>query len=266
MILNKFRPSLLTGALKAFSLLLLILSLFSCSKTASSSENKAYIGLTHVAYGTGPLNITLDGDSLIPVPVSFGYTSGMPGNPYDTATSRISEMQLVQGTDILLHGNSAFQQGSYYSIFAYDTLDIQTIGILILQNDLFSKSDTTVTARFLNFSPSSKIGIMLIYAHDSTIHDTIHIVVRDTIKIGPSFFVGYNPNPAAYPFSYFPHVGTNQVFAYIDSASPRSDSSNFRRLGTLQFESTKSYNLYLQNFFYPDPSQDSLQIKSDLLN
>jgi hypothetical protein len=268
MILNKFSQLSLCGALKSFSLQLLALSLFSCSKTANSTENKAYIAVTHVAYGLGPVNITLNNDSLLPIPLSFGNTSGSPGNPYDTAVSRISDMQLVQGTQILMHGNSAFQQGSYYSIFVFDSLSLNTIslGMLILQNNPSIRSDTTSNFRFMNFSPGSSIGIMLIYEHDTTIHDTIHIAVRDTVVVDPSSFVGNNPNPAAYTFGNFAHTGVNQVIAYVDSVRPSIDSSNWRRLGTLLFESPKSYNLYLQNYFFPGQLQDSLQIVSIPVN
>jgi hypothetical protein len=276
MILNKFSHISLSGALKSFSLQLLALSLFSCSKTANSNGNKAYIAVTHVAYGLGPINIALDKDSLLPAPLSFGNTSGSPGNPYDTAVSRISDMELVQGSQILMQGNSAFQQGSYYSIFVFDSLHLDSIslGMLILQNNPPSGSDTSCTFRFLNFSPGSKIGIMLIYVHDTTfvtINDSvIHIAVRDTVVVGPSSFVANNPSPAAYPFSNSArsnaHTGTNQVIAYVDSVRPRSDSSNWRRLGTLLFESPKSYNLYLQNYFFPGPQQDTLQILSIPVN
>jgi hypothetical protein len=268
MILNKFSQFSLSGALKSFSLQLLAFSLFSCSKTANSTENKAYIGVSHVAYGLGPVNITLDNDSLLPAPLTFGNTSGSPGNPYDTAVSRISEMQLVQGTQILMHGNSAFQQGSYYSIFVFDSIYMNTIsiGMLILQNNPSSNSDTTCNFRFLNFSPGSTIGVMLIYVHDTTFHDTVHIATRDTVIIGPSSFVGDNPSPAAYPFNYYAHTGMNQVIAYVDSVRPRFDSSNWRRLGTLSFDSPKSYNLFLQNYFFPGQLQDSLQIVSIPVN
>ncbi len=275
MILNNFYPVSAFRFLRITSLQIIILSLFSCSKTANSNGNKAYIGFTHVAYGTGPLNITLDGDSLLPIPMSFGSTSGFPGNPYDTATSRISEMQLINGTIPLLHGNSAFQQGARYSIFAYDTLDIQTISMLILQDVPVQGKDTTSNFRFLNFSPSSQIGVLFIYIHDTTfiysppdttLLDTIHIAVRDTVNISPSKFVGYNPNPAAYSFKYYAHIGSNQVIAYVDNVRPLPDSSNWRRLGSLQFDSTKFYNIYLQGYFYPATNQDSLLIKSVRLN
>ena len=277
MILNKFSQLSLSGALKSFCLQLLALSLFSCSKTANSNGNKAFIGVTHVAYGTGPINITLEGDSLLPQPLLFGNTSGSAGNQYDTATSRVSYMQLVQGTTPLLQGNSAFQQGSYYSIFVYDTLDSRSIGMLILQNNPPppNSSDTISNFRFMNFSPQSSIGIILVYTFDTSIHiiDTafqdsvLHIAVRDTVVLGLNAFVGYNPLPAAYPFNYYPHAGINQVFAYVDSTNPRPpDSSNIRRLGTLQFLASKSYNLYLQNYFFPGPQQDSLQIISVPVN
>jgi hypothetical protein len=171
-----------------------------------------------------------------------------------------------------MSGNSAFQQGSYYSIFVFDSLYMNTIyiGMLILQNNPPKGTDTTCNFRFLNFSPGSTIGIMLIYVHDTTFHDTVHIAVRDTVVVAPGSFVGNNPNPAAYPFSNSPHTsahtGINQVIAYVDSVRPRFDSSNWRRLGTLLFESPKSYNLYLQNYFFPGQLQDSLQIMSVPVN
>jgi hypothetical protein len=266
MILNNFYPFASFRFFKALGLQIMVLSLFSCSKTANSNGNKAYVALTHVAYGTGPLNITLDGDSLLSEPLSFGATSGLPGNPYDTAVSRISEMQLLQGSTPVLSGNSAFQQGGHYSIFAYDTLDNTTLSMLILQDVPVQGRDTTSNFRFLNFSPSSQIGVLFIYVQDKIFHDTIHIYIRDTVNIPASKFVGYNPSPAAYPFKYYAHIGTNQVIAYVDSVKPRPDSSNWRRLGTVQFDSTKFYNIYLQGYFFPSSVQDSLQLKSIRLN
>jgi hypothetical protein len=138
MILNKFSTISFSGRLKSLSLQLLALSLFSCSKTANSTENKSYVGVTHVAYGVGPINIVLDGDSLLPAPLPFGSTSGSPSYPYDTAVSRVSQMELVQGGQVILQGNSAFQRGAFYSVFVYDSLnpsmDTAAVGMIILQN------------------------------------------------------------------------------------------------------------------------------------
>ena len=137
MILNKFSTLSRFRQLKSFTLQLLALSLFFCSKTANSTENKSYIGVTHVAYGVGPINVVLDGDSLMPAPLAFGSTSGTYSFPYDTAVSRVSDMELVQGNQVILQGNSAFQRGSYYSVFVYDTLnrDTAAVGMIILQNN-----------------------------------------------------------------------------------------------------------------------------------
>jgi hypothetical protein len=266
MMLNKFRSRSIFHLFKALSFQLLAISLFSCAKTSNSNANKSYVALTHVAYGVGPLNLFLDGDSLLPAPVSFSNTSGTPGYPYDTTTSRVDFMQLIQGSNTLLGGNSAFQQGTHYSIFAYDTLDERTISLIILQDNPSFRTDTIVNIRFLNFSPGSQIGIKLIYKHDTTIRDTINIMVRDTVIIPLSLFVGYNPNPALYTFNYNAHVGINQVFAYIDSAGPRSDGSNIKKLDSLQFDISKSYNIYLQGYFDSTSAQNKLQIKSVQLN
>src|SRR5271165_6365017 len=118
MILNKFNAVSFFHHLKAFSLQLLALGLFSCSKTANSHQNKAFIGVTHVAYGLGPVKITLSGISLFPVPLAFGQSSGIAGgNPYDTTTAGIQDLAVYQGTvspPPFISGNAAFQQGNYY--------------------------------------------------------------------------------------------------------------------------------------------------------
>jgi hypothetical protein len=275
MILNKFRQFSLHSFLKSISLQFLALSLFSCSKTANSNENKAFIALTHVAYGVGPINIVLDGDSLLSVPLPFGSTSGSPSFPYDTTVSRVSDMELVQGNQVILRGNSAFQQGSFYSVFVYDTLNIDTaaLGMIILQNNPPLVSDTNCSFRFLNFSPGSKKGLVLVYKHDTTIYyvhdtstDTVNIVVRDTNDTGLSSFVGENPIPSAYTFINRAHTGVNQVFVYVDSANPRPDSSNYRRMSDMMFTSPKSYNIYFQDYFSPGPLQDSLKVVSFPVN
>jgi hypothetical protein len=169
-------------------------------------------------------------------------------------------MQL-KGDTLFLTGNANFQQGTHYSIFAYDSLDARSIALLILQDNFIIPVDTLVNFRFMNFSPGSKIGLEFVYVNDKTINlqdTTIYIAVRDTIVISPSLFVGYNPDPSSYKFNYTAHIGSNQVFAFMDSS--------VRKLGTVQFDSTKSYNVYLEGYFNPTTAQDSLQIKTILLN
>jgi hypothetical protein len=186
-------------------------------------------------------------------------------------------MELVQGNQVILQGNSAFQRGSYYSVFVYDTLnrDTAAVGMIILQNNppIVPAPDTLCPLRFLNFSPGSPKGLMLIYVHDTTIYythdtttDTVYIATRDTVRTGISYFVGQYPVPSAYAFNTWVHTGLNQVFAFADSLNPTSDSSNYRNLGTMMFTSPKSYNIYLQNYFFPGPLQDSLQVISFPVN
>lgn len=270
MILNKFSTISLVRKLKTLSLQLFALSLFSCNKSANINANKALVALIHVAYEVGPLNINFNGDSLLEAGISFGGHSGTATNPYDTTVSRISELQLF-GDTVNLSGNAAFQQNVHYSIFAFDTLNTESIALLILQDNLLIPVDTLVNFRFLNFSPGSQIGLKMIYTHDTTIYtqdivdtakrDTLNIAVRDTVVISPSLFVGYNPNPVSYPINHTAHVGVNQVFAFVDSPNPLADSSNFKKLDSLTLISTKSYNIYLQGYFGSHTPQDSLQIK-----
>jgi hypothetical protein len=128
MIFNKFGPLSLCNKLKALSFQLLALSLFSCNKSAN-------------------INAT-----------------GVDGNPYDTTISRISDMNifLAQDTSMSIHGNAAFQQGSHYSVFFFDTLDSRSITLIILQDNPPVRYDTLTTIRFMNFSPGSSIGLKLI--------------------------------------------------------------------------------------------------------
>jgi hypothetical protein len=276
MIFNKFGPLSFCNKLKALSFQLLALSLFSCNKSANINANKSFVGLTHVAYGVGPISLTINGTLLFSNPLAFGLTTGVDGNPYDTTVSRISDMNifLAQDTSMSIHGNTAFQQGSHYSIFFYDTLDHNSVTLIILQDNPPIRYDTITTFRFLNFSPGSSIGLKLIYTKDYFINDTILVKVRDTTIVGFSPFVAYNPNPAIYTFNQIVHIGMNQVFAFTDSSNPRIDSTNpsldsanFIRLDSLQFDSTKSYNVYLQGFLdSPSSQQNKLQIKSVRVN
>jgi hypothetical protein len=276
MIFNKFRLISFCNEIKALSFQLLALSLFSCNKSANINSNKSYVALTHVAYGVGPLSLTLDGIPLFSNPLAFGLTTGIDGNPYDTTISRISYMNifLSQDTSLSIKGNAAFQQGNHYSIFFFDTLNPGSVSLIIFQDNPPVIYDTFTTIRFMNFSPGSFIGIKLIYTKDFFINDTIPISVRDTIIVGPSSFIGYDQNPAHYTFNQYVHIGMNQVFAFwdsanptIDSLNPALDSANFLRLDSLQFDSTKSYNVYLQGFLDSSNSQQNkLQIKSVRVN
>jgi hypothetical protein len=267
MILNKFSIPLLSRKVKALSIQVLAVSLFSCNKTANVNANKAFVGLTHVAYGVGPLMLNLNGTPLLSVPDSFGQTSGTTGNPYDTTTSRITDMQIIQGSIPLLQGNSAFQQGGRYSIFVYDSLDQRSFSLIIFQDNASIRIDTITNIRFLNFSPGPIArGIKLI----NTRKDIPYLA--DTILIGPGLFVGYDINPSDYRFTQV-RIGKYDVFAFMDSSNPRMDSlnpgldsSNFFHLGPLEIDSTINYNIYLLGFYGDSTSVNKFQLKSVPLN
>jgi hypothetical protein len=273
MILNKSRPGSLTSIFRAISIQILIFSLFSCNKSANINANKAFVGLTHVAYGVGPVGLTLDGTPLFTTPLAFGSFTGVQGYPYDTTVSRVTEMNLFLAQDSSMHisGNAAFQQGGRYSIFFYDSLDSRSLSLIILQDNPPTIYDTFTTIRFMNFSPGSSYGLKFIYKNDYVIHDQILdtdfvISVRDTINTPLSPFVGYNPIPGEYTFSQYVHIGWNQVYAFMDSINPTIDSSNFIKLDSLQFDSLKNYSIYLQGFRDSTTSQNKFQIKSVRVN
>jgi hypothetical protein len=267
MILNKFRQRPGYDSYshwKALPLMFLISSLFCCKKTVNADANKSFVNVIHTAYNTGPITISIGGVPLFTTPLSFGQSTGTDTNPYDTTTAGVQELQLFQGsTTALLSGNTALQQQSYYSLFVYDSLDQNSIKVIVFQNSVGSRTDTLTYIRYLNFSPGSLIGIKVVYPRDTT--GFIKASGRDTVNIGPSYFVGYYPNPALYLFSTV-HIGTNNIYAFVDSANPRIDSSNFRFLGPLEFDSTMNYNVYLQGFLDSVSGANQFQVKSFLIN
>jgi hypothetical protein len=257
MILNKFRQirsRVSFAKVQTFSWLILVLSLFCCKKTVNINANKAFVNVIHTAYNAPAVLISFGGVSLFSTPLAFGQSTGTDANPYDTTTAGVQELQLFLGSSPTpsLAGNTALQQQAYYSLFVYDTLNQNSIKIIVFQNSVGSRTDTFTYIRYLNFSPGSTIGIKVVYPRDTT--GLIKASAQDTVNIPASAFVGYNPNPAAYGFSTV-HIGYNNIYAYIDSANPRLDSlnpafdsANFRYLGPLNFDSTINYNVFLQGF------------------
>jgi hypothetical protein len=255
MILNKFRRVTRVASLKTISLQFIVLIIFSCNKTSNISANKAYVSFTHVAYLVGPLTLMIDGDTVfsdIPYDSATGY-------PYGTVTSQVSNTSIFENSDSFLTGFSSFRQGFNYSIYIYDTLDKRSKSMIILQDNPPLNSDTTVSIRYLNFTPSSLIGLLLVNKRHSI------PVATDTVVISPAYFVGVDTNPAAYKFRPI-LAGTYDVTAFTDSARPAPDGSNFRKMGQWTFNIISNYNFLMMGFGNLDTGQYKLQFKPVALN
>jgi len=263
MILNKISNISLSGKLRALSLQLLVLSLFSCNKTANINGNKSFVALTHLAYGVGAINLSLNGKPLFPDSLSFGQTTGQIGNPYDTTISQVSLMNiyLAQDTSVNAIGNAAFRQGGQYSIFFFDSLDYQSVTLIILQNNPAIRTDTFTYYRYMNFSPGDTLwGLKLINNRKDIPY------AADTVIIPPKIFVGFNNVPSAYPINNLIRSGNYKVFAFRDSSNPAPDRSNFDSLGNFQIDSMVNYNIFLQGFYGDTSSVNKFQLKCQALN
>ncbi|HEX3080639.1 MAG TPA: hypothetical protein VHQ04_09255 [Puia sp.] len=264
MILNKFSSVTLSGRFKTLSLQLIVLSLFSCNKTSNINANKSFVGLTHVAYEVGAINLTLNGKYLFPNPLSFGETTGYPGNPYDTTISQVSSMKifLAQDSSANVTGNAAFRQGAHYSIFFFDTLDNNSVSLIILQDNPSFRTDTFTNYRFMNFSPGDTTwGLKLINNRKDNPY------AADTVVIPAIAFVGHNNNPSNYPFQLI-RSGNYSAFGFTGSQDPRSDTTNFIPLGDIQIDSLVNYYIYLQGFYGVTDTLDPnrFQLKWTALN
>ena len=238
MILNKFSIHLLQIWLLAFIL-------FSCSKNADINGNKSYISVTHTAINVGPLNLKLNGIALFSTPITYGQTTGIDGNPYDTSTSGVRELQLFQGDSLLLQGNTSFQQGAHYSMFFFNNPGISYVNTIVFQDNQGVRNDTFTNVRYLNFSPGSNLGI---YMTNST----------DTFSIQPSPFVGYNTRPTEYVFVRIP-IGSFGVRAF-------ENDTTFIDVDSIRLDSAKNYNIYLQGYFDSTSNGNNLHLKSVRLN
>ncbi len=256
MILNKFSSISLSGRLKVLTLQLMALSLFSCNKTANISANKAYVSFTHVAYEVGTLTLKIN-DSAVFSAIPYDSATG---HPYGTVTSQISNTSILENNnDSFLSGFSSFRQGAHYSIYVYDSLDARSKSMIILQDNPPLNTDSTVSIRYLNFTPSSLIGLLLINTRQDI------PFAGDTIVISPEYFVGVNPNPAAYTFRPI-LAGNYNIFAFTDSIRPTPDSSNIRYMGYFPIDISSNYNFLLMGFGNVDSGQYKFQFKSVALN
>ncbi len=212
--------------------------------------------MTHVAYGFGPLNVTLGGDSLLNVPLSFGQTSGNPGNPYDTATAGIRDLALFENSVKLINGNAAFQQGAHYSLFAYDSLDHQSLSLIILQDNqgVSMSTDTITYFRYLNFSPGTSLGLLLTNAK------------RIRLPFRQAGLSGIHPQPANYPFNSIPYRKLRRHMFITTVQTLRLAVRISNPLTRCSLIRAVNYNIYLQGFYDSSSGTNQLKLKSFPLN
>jgi hypothetical protein len=252
MILNKFHFHSTQSNQRALSsklLALCLITLFSCNKSSNINGNTSYVALTHVAYNLGPIGLSFNGTPLFTQPLSFGNTTGIPGNPYDTTTSRVSLMSIYQAPDTSnnIQGNAAFRQGAHYSIFFFDSLKANNVNLIVLQDNTTILQDTFTYFRYLNFAPGDTLwGLELINNRKDNPY------AADTVIISPSAFVGLNTNPASYPMTSTIRTGNYNAFAFPYPSNPLADTSIVFPLGPIQIDSLVNYNIYLQGVYGSD--------------
>jgi hypothetical protein len=206
------------------------LLVISCSKSAGTRENKAFVTVTHTAPGSAPIDVFYDKVSILGGnPIAYDQTSGTPGSPYVEATAGVRQLQVTEGDKTVLSGNTAFQQGVHYSVFIYDTLTNDSLKMFILQDNLQSRVDTFTYVRFINFSPGTYFNLVLTSK-------------RDTVATGFQEYAGNKLNPSFYAFRLL-HIGNYAARVFQDTLF-----ANSVPLDSIRIDSTKIYTLFLQGF------------------
>jgi hypothetical protein len=262
MILNKFSLSFFGSKSWRSSFWLLVFVVFACNKSTIYNDTKSYVTVIHTAYGLDPVKVTVQGDTLSTLPVAFGQYSGYPNNRYDTIIAGVVNLELVTGSTAILQGNLAFQQGARYSMFVYDTLDARSTRLLVLQDNLTTRTDTFTYVRFINFTPASSFSFLLTDSTNRQIDslgNTIPIV--DTIKTPYLIYAGYNQNPGFYTF-----MRVRLGYYKLQVTENYLDPSAFIQLDSLHIDSLKIYNIYLQGFKDTVTGVNKFQVKSMPLN
>jgi hypothetical protein len=227
----------------AFIVFPILFLAIACNKSSGTNENKAFVTVTNVAPGSSPVDVLYNKISILGRGVlPYDSTSGIPGKPYVQATAGVRQLQVTEGAMTVLQGNTAFQQGLYYSLFVYDTLKNDSLKLFILQDNLEIRTDTFTYVRFINFAPGSYLNLLL----------TNNI---DTVASGFMDFAGNKLNPNDYFFQTL-HIGSYGVRAFRDTLY-----ANSVPLDSVEIDSTKIYTVFLEGFL-DSPGTDKLMLKS----
>lgn len=214
-----------------------------CNKSSRINENKAFVTVTQAAPGSSPIDVLYDNLSILgDSTLAYDHTSGSPGSPYVQATAGIRVLEVKEGTKTVLQGNTAFQQGLYYSLFVYDSLKTDSLKLFILQDNLQVRTDTFTYVRFINFAPGTYLNLLLTSK-------------RDTMATGFIPYAGNKLNPSFYAFRQL-HIGSYAARAFVDTLY-----SNSFPLDSVQIDSTKLYTVFFQGIM-GSAGADSLKLKS----
>jgi Domain of unknown function (DUF4397) len=220
-----------------------------CTKNINASANKAYLSVTNAVQGTLPVDVLVEGNTILPSgqPLLTGdTTTGFPGNPYIPVIAGIHNFRVTTDRiNYLVDGNIALQTNQEYSVFLYDTIFTGKIHTLILQDQIPILPDTISGFRFLNLSPSADTLYYVLTKKNHITSGTIDTITVDTIRLGFIPYIGPNPVPSSY--SGFSRIKSG---GYIFNTA--SDTSNvifdFVPIDSIYFAGGKSYTAYSTGF------------------
>jgi hypothetical protein len=225
-----FRPwAILTSTL----LWPIFLVCLSCNKNINAQANKSYLSVTNAAPGAPPLDVFFENNKLTTSgQLGYGVTTGVPGDPYDTAIAGIHPFKISSGNNSFVDGNIGFGLNKYYSVFVYDTVSNNTLRTLVLQDGLISTAADTISAtRYLNLSP------------DTTLFEIIMTNQVDTARLPFTPYIGPSPTPNFLaPFQNSIVRGSYGVLALVDS-------TNYIPLDSVNFTGGKCYTVYVTGFY-----------------
>jgi Domain of unknown function (DUF4397) len=231
-----------------------------CNKSKDVNANNAFVAVTNVAPGSPAVTVFFNEKSLIPFGnLPYDSSTSMPGNAYpDSAVAGVHLLEVKDGSTDLISGLTAFQRGSSYSIFLYDsTATNDKLKPLIFQDNLVIPADSLCYLRFINFSPAPLDSLLSLYMINVT--DTFH-TFNDTVFTGYRTYAGNNVNPGDLAYNYLLIKAGLFHAEVLDTASIVIFADT-----TLNLLGGKSYTLYLQGN-RGSTGMDSLKLKTLLHN
>ena len=170
----------------------------------------AGVSFSNAALEVPSLDAYVDNIKVSAIPITYGNTSGFPGNPYLSMNAGLRFIVLSpDASNNLVQGNIPLAPDAAYSVFAYDTVNAAgTLRVLLLTDNLTPPTPGKAHIRYIQLSPDTgRIDIRLTNTTDTIPYNAQTYVPAGTATEA-SLAVFRVVNPGNYNFTIKNSSGT----------------------------------------------------------